>query len=307
MSALKYRIWALDLSAFVISGCVSAPVSPKSVIPRPDGRYDNHAYLVDSSRMELSRVVSSIVTLTTRTTFTLPDGTPFEKKLVGSGVVVGGRFVLTVEHTTGQHEIEIETPLGPMKLQVEKMGEKTSLRHTGREHPLQALVRNREDDIALFEIPPGVRPPSFPYSMGDSDDLRVGNYIYVVGNPMNMGVNIRKGIVSALRAPREVSRVDAKNENAFMVSNGLSPGDSGTPVIAIRDGRFEMVGLSQGTFMGTGRLGWVIRINAVRQLLKKARALPEERWAMKPAPVKVGPESVPLAVPWFWGPVSILP
>ncbi len=307
MSALKLRIWALVLFASLVSGCVAAPAGPNAAVPRPDGRYDNHAYLVDSSRMELSRVVSSIVTLVTRTSFAFPDGTVFEKKLVGSGVVVGGRFVLTVEHTTGQHEIEIETPLGVMKIPVEKLGEKTYLRFAGKEHPLEALVRNREDDIALFEIPPGVRPPSFPYSLGDSDDFRVGNYIYVVGNPLNMGVNVREGIVSALRAPREVSRVEAKSENAFMVSNGLSPGDSGTPVIAIRDGRFEMVGLSQGTFLGGGRLGWVIRINAVRQLLKKARALPEERWAMEPAPVKTGPKSAPFAVPWFWGPVSNLP
>ncbi len=313
MSTWKPAPWVFAISVIFLTGCASAPSGPKAALPRPDGRYDNHAYLVDSSQMDLSRVVSSIVTLVTRTTFLFPDGSRMDKDLVGSGVVVGERFVLTVEHTVSQHGIKIATPFGVLKPQVEKVGEKTYLRHGGSEYLLRALVQDHEDDVALFEIPDGVRPPSFPYRLGNSDDLRVGNYIYVIGNPLNMGVNVREGIVSALRAPREISRVDAKGENAFMVSNGLSPGDSGTPVIAIRDGRFELVGLSQGTFVGSGRLGWVIRINAIRYLLKDAHALPKEKWAMMPAsapapvPVKTKAGESGGGFPRFWWPVSILP
>jgi hypothetical protein len=48
--------------------------------------------------MNLSQVVSSIVVLATRTDFELPDGTRLGTELVGSGVVVGGRYILTVEH-----------------------------------------------------------------------------------------------------------------------------------------------------------------------------------------------------------------
>ncbi|MBT3434549.1 MAG: trypsin-like peptidase domain-containing protein [Nitrospinaceae bacterium] len=307
MSAYKIRGHVLFLAATLLVGCASAPVSTEDRSPRPDGRYDNHAYLVDSSQMNLSRVVSSIVILVTRTKFRLPDGEEIEKELVGSGVVVGDRFILTVEHTVAQGTIKISTPVGVMKLQVKKLAEKTFLRHDGVEHPLRALVLSPEDDVALFEIPRGVNPPSFPYSLGNSDDLQVGNYIYAIGNPLNMGVNVREGIVSALRAPREVARVAAKNENAFMVSNGLSPGDSGTPVIAIRDGRFEMVGLSQGTFVGGGRLGWVIRINAIRLLINKARSMQKKEWAKTPTPVPLKIKNGWRPLSSLWGLVSMLP
>jgi S1-C subfamily serine protease len=68
------------------------------------------------------------------------------------------------------------------------------LRHDGVEHPLRVLVLGLEDDMALFEIPRGVSPPSFPYSLGNSNDLQVGNYIYAIGNTLNMSVNVREGI-----------------------------------------------------------------------------------------------------------------
>ncbi|MBI2175419.1 MAG: hypothetical protein HYU35_01665 [Parcubacteria group bacterium] len=78
---------------------------------------------------------------------------------------------------------------------------------------------------------------------------------------MNVGINVREGIVSSLKVPEIVSAADVVTANAFMVSNGLNPGDSGAPVLGIRDGVYELVGLSQGTFVAYQRMGWVIRIN----------------------------------------------
>lgn len=272
------RNFAAILFAVVIAGCAATPTQQTSRSLRPDGRYDNHSYMVDSSKMELSRIASSIVKLITRTTFEAPDGTRMQNELEGSGVVVAGRFILTVEHVVTVHSLKIQTPVGILEPPVKKIDEETYLRWNGEDHILKAMYRNKDDDIALFELPVDVDPPSYPYKVGNSDDLELGNYIYVVGNPMNLGVNVREGIVSALQAPDQISYINAKGENAFMVSNGLVPGDSGTPVIAIRDGNFELVGLSQGTFVGNTRLGWVIRINAILRLLYASRALPKDGW-----------------------------
>ncbi len=277
MPSNGFRHHAAILFALLLAGCASNAVQPTVEALQEDGRYDNNSYMVDSSKMKLSRIASSVVELITRATFVTPAGTRMQYELKGSGVVVG-RFILTVEHVVTLHGIKIQTPTGVLEPPVKKVEEVTYLRWGGGEHDLKVMYRNKDDDIALFELPLGVSPPSYPYEVGDSDDLRVGNYIYVVGNPMNLGINVREGIVSALIAPDQISRIDAKGKNAFMVSNGLVPGDSGTPVIAIRDGRFELVGLSQGTFVGNTRLGWVIRINAIRGLLSAANAIPDEGW-----------------------------
>jgi len=60
-------------------------------------------------------------------------------------------------------------------------------------------------------------------------------------------------------------------ENAFMISNGVNPGDSGTPVIAIRDGQYELVGLSQGIFTNAQNLSWAIKINPIINKLKQRK------------------------------------
>lgn len=283
------RCWhttRLLLVTLLLSGCAAAASAPAGFIPSPDGRYDNHTYLVDPSRMDVARVADSIVSLVTRTTFAGPGGEIIQRSLEGSGVVLG-RFVLTAEHTVGQHTLEIPTPFGSVEFPVLKKNEETFLRWRGVDYPLRVLYKDQAEDIALFELPAGVQPPSFPHPLGNSDDLQVGNFIYVVGNPMNLGVNVREGIVSALRAPGEISRIGAKGENAFMVSNGLLPGDSGTPVIGIRDGQFELVGISQGTILQNNRLGWVIRINVIRDSLRAAQAHLDERWAAPPRTLPV--------------------
>lgn len=261
--------------------------------PKPDGHYDNHTYLVDPSRMDLGRVVASFVTLQTKTKFEALEGKTVEFQKEGSGMVLDGRFVLTVEHVVAQHDLDVNTLLGAIKFPVRrKISEETSFRWMGKEHRLLPIYKNREEDIALLEIPLGVSPPSFPYRIGDSDDLRVGNFLYVVGNPLSTGVNVREGIVSALRAPARAAEAGVKPEHVFMVSNSLMPGDSGSPIIAIRDGRFELVGISQGTVRGNTRLSWGIRINTIRNLLRAARAIPPDKWAV-PMKAEAASDEIP--------------
>ncbi len=80
---------------------------------------------------------------------------------------------------------------------------------------------------------------------------------------MNYGINVREGIVSAMMAPDAISSILFRFENAFMISNGINPGDSGTPVIAVRDGQYELEGLSQGFFTSAQNLSWAIKINPI--------------------------------------------
>ncbi len=274
--------WTALLSLFLLAGYTISSVTPAERVPGTDGLYDNHPYLVDSSRMDLARIMASFVTLHTRTKFEALDGEVMEYQKSGSGLILDGRFVLTVEHVVSQHQYSVVTPLGVFQVPVKrKILEETSFCWNGKRYPLRSVYKNRDEDVALLEISSKVRLPSFPYQIGDSDDLQVGNFVYVVGNPLSVGVNVREGIVSAMRAPPEVSAAGVNPVHGFMVSNGLMPGDSGSPIIAIRDGRFELVGISQGTVTGNTRLSWGIRINVIRKLLEAAHALPSEKWAKR--------------------------
>ena len=262
--------------AWFLVGCgglrtAPGPGSGASLSGMRDGHYDNNTFLVNLGAMSLSRIMESLHPVSTEVQFrSNEDGRVFKKSLKGTGVVLFGKYLLTVEHVVTLDRATVATPFGEVALPASKISERTFLEHGGKRYPLERLVADGDLDVALFRLPKGLGMRSFPYRIGNSDDLQVGNFVYLIGNPMNFGINVREGIVSSLKAPKVVTQVNSIAENAFMVSNGLNPGDSGTPVIAIRDGRYELVGLSQGSFIRSQRLGWVIRINTI---LRRIQAL----------------------------------
>jgi hypothetical protein len=240
--------------------------------PMLDGMYDNNPILVNQRVMQIKRIIDSVYFLHTDTEFRLEDGEIFTAELDAAGVLILDRYILTVNHAVSQDSLQVEmlTPVGMQSMEVpaEKLSEKTYLKLGDRRIGLEEIVKGKEDDIAIFRVPDDVQLTSFPYKIGNSDELQVGNFIYVIGNPMNYGINVREGIVSAMMAPEAIAAVLPRFENAFMISNGVNPGDSGTPVIAIRDGNYELVGLSQGIFTNAQNLSWAIKINPIINKLK---------------------------------------
>ena len=255
-----------------ISGCVVSNPSlsklerrleSKLAALKSDGDYDYNTFLVDGKKVNLERILRSMFILKSIAEFEMSNGQVVHTASQATGVVLFDRYVLTVDHAVSNYTLELKSTRGGNLTPVRRTKQETFIFVDGTPHRLHGLLRDRYTDVALFRLPNGLKLPSFPYEIGNSDDLLVGHFIYVVGNPMNMGFNVREGIVSTVRAPERLSVITAVPANAFMVSNGLNPGDSGTPAIAIRDGQFELVGLTQGTFLTGQRLGWVIRINSI--------------------------------------------
>ena len=95
-------------------------------------------------------------------------------------------------------------------------------------------------------------------SIANSDDIRVGERVYAVGNPFGELVyTMTEGIVSAL--DRVVS-VEKKSINTFQLSAAVNSGNSGGPVY---DSKGEVVGIVTAKFMdGTVEgIGFAIPIN----------------------------------------------
>ena len=257
------RLFAILL--VFLMGCAMLPNSV-----RFDNQYDYGTSMV--VHHDLASLKSSIATFETVTHFVNEEDPKIksEHKMIGMGTVVNGKYILTVEHVVGVDGYYLRGPFGRMKMPgwtVEKRV--TTLLAHGERVPLKVLYRNKKLDLALMELPEGITATSFPGKLGDSDDLYVGNFIYLVGNPALGGLNVRQGIVSALQAPAGVSEVNSVAEHTFMISNGLVSGDSGTPVVAIRDGKYEIVGLAQGVFYSSNKLGWAIRINLAKEEMKE--------------------------------------
>jgi S1-C subfamily serine protease len=260
-------------NTFIAVGLIIILTSCSSV-PMRDGQYDYSAFLVDSRRMDLSRIVNSVRQIVTETRFIGEGGEIIRSLTFGTGLILPDNRVLTVAHVVMVNKLtqQLLTPFGVITLVVseQRAGSETFMvEPEGQKIPLSPLLISDEDDVAIMSLPMGTKLESaFPYNIGNSDDLRIGNMVYVVGRPLDQDVNVREGIISGLRGNALTKEIYANPDNLFMFSSGIMSGDSGSPIIAIRDGVYEIVGMANGVVARESRLGCAIRINRVKELLQ---------------------------------------
>ncbi|MBA3654164.1 MAG: trypsin-like peptidase domain-containing protein, partial [Actinobacteria bacterium] len=109
-----------------------------------------------------------------------------------------------------------------------------------------AVVRVRGSDFAAAEL-------------GDADELRVGQLVVAVGNPMGLTGTVTAGVVSALgrSLPTRTESAARVVENVIQTDAALNPGNSGGALV---DGRARLVGVNTAV-AGIG-LGLAVPVNA---------------------------------------------
>jgi len=108
-------------------------------------------------------------------------------------------------------------------------------------------------------------------TLGNSDQLQVGEEVVAIGNPLSLESTVSNGIVSGIRT------VQDKGGAFLQVTTPISPGSSGGPLFNMAG---EVVGITTMYLEGGENLNFAIPINdAKRLLLDKSttiRALPNE-------------------------------
>ena len=245
-------------------------ISCAMIISNKDNMYDNNLINVNKNYMDLNKIYNSLYLVKTVTKFKYVTD---EKKkefgtedivTIGITVALNDKTLLTVDHIVTEYKLTFETPFGIISIPADKLEEKSYLLLDGKEYLLNRLFNEGNIDVALLGVVGDLRLNSYPYKIGNSDDLEIGNFVYVFGNPLSWGINLRSGIISSLDLHKDVAKIaDVNEKNAFVINAGLIPGDSGGVAIAIRDGEFELVGLLQGTHAGFNNMSWVIKINVI--------------------------------------------
>ena len=161
--------------------------------------------------------------------FNLPDTS--RTMSAGSGVIVDAAagYVLTNHHVI-ENASEIAVSL--------KDGRRLTAKLVGSDPATDvALLRTNGKDLTAVEI-------------GDSDKLRVGDYVLAIGNPFGLGQTVTSGIVSALGR----SGLSKEGyEDYIQTDASINPGNSGGALITL-DGR--LVGLNTAILSpGGGNIG----------------------------------------------------
>jgi regulator of sirC expression with transglutaminase-like and TPR domain len=195
------------------------------------------------------RTVEQITTMARKSvvviTFTARDG---KRQGLGTGFVVkGDGLIATNLHVIGEaRPITVETADG-------KRFPVTSVHASDRARDL-ALLRVAARDLTALEL-------------GDSDQLKEGQAVVALGNPLGLTFSVVSGVVSGKR------EIDGKP--MIQLAIPIEPGNSGGPLLDMQ-GRVQ--GILTMKSLVTRNLGFAVPINGLRPLLDKPNPIPMTRW-----------------------------
>jgi len=129
----------------------------------------------------------------------------------------------------------------------------------------RVIGRDAKTDIALIKIDAAGHLPMAP--LGDSDGLRVGEWVIAIGNPFGFDHSVTAGIVSG-----KGRFIPGNYDNFIQTDASINPGNSGGPLI---DRRGAVVGVNTAIYTQTGSsmgIGFAVPINLVKEELPQLRS-----------------------------------
>ncbi|MDY0163133.1 Do family serine endopeptidase [Desulfobotulus sp.] len=170
----------------------------------------------------------------------------FRQQSLGSGFLISEDGYIV----TNNHVIE-----GADKIQVKLK--------SGEEYDAEIVGRDTKTDLALIRI---VAENPLPHiRMGNSDALKVGEWVVAIGSPFGLEQTVTAGIVSAK------GRVIGSGPYADFIQTdaSINPGNSGGPLINL-DG--EVVGINTAIVSSGQGIGFAIPVNLARGIIDQLRA-----------------------------------
>ena len=163
--------------------------------------------------------------------FGMPQGTPQPREKVGSGsgvIIREDGYIVTNNHVIeGATEIEVTL-------------------NTNQTYPARLVGTDPATDVALLKID-AAGLPVVPF--GDSDKLRLGEWVIAIGSPYDLRSTITAGIVSAKGRSMPNYSGEFKIESFIQTDAAVNPGNSGGALV---DKSGNLVGINTAIISNTG-------------------------------------------------------
>jgi Do/DeqQ family serine protease len=180
--------------------------------------------------------------------FPMPPESRRDFQSAGSGVIVDAEsgYVLTNYHV------------------IENADRITVMLADNRSLQAEVVGSDANSDVAVLRVSADslVEMP-----LGDSDQLRVGDFVIAIGNPFGLAHTVTSGIVSGLGR----SNINPDNPDAYedfiQTDASINPGNSGGALVNLRG---ELIGVNSAILSGSGGnigIGFAIPVNMARSVM----------------------------------------
>ena len=128
----------------------------------------------------------------------------------------------------------------------------------GREFKAKVIGRDSKTDLALIKIS-SVFENLPVLSLGDSDKMRVGDWVIAVGNPFGLEETVTQGIISA--TGRAIG--SGPYDDFLQTDAPINPGNSGGPLVNLKG---EVIGINTAIITGGQGIGFAIPSSLARTI-----------------------------------------
>jgi len=134
----------------------------------------------------------------------------------------------------------------------------------GRDYPAEVKGTDPATDLALLKIDAG---DDLAYlRLGDSDSLRVGDWVMAIGSPLSLDHTVTVGVVSA--KGRSLGISDTSFENFIQTDAAINFGNSGGPLVNLAG---EVVGINTAINFGAENIGFAVPSDTLKQILPQLK------------------------------------
>lgn len=256
----------LALMIITISGCLvvlpepqessSEPVStidPADIVPIDPGWsaeiYSGDIETLPSIADVVEKVFNSVVAINTEVVVDYIFPGPQTQEGAGSGWILREDGIIV----TNNHVVE-----GAKKITVELADGRTY--QTGQEN----VYRDPRTDLAVVKVAASGLPAA---TVGDSENLRLGEWVVALGNPLGQGLRIKEGTISGIKVSLPIEE-GQKLYDLIETSAAINPGNSGGPLM---DMMGHVVGITSAKIAAVGveGLGYAISSHTAMPIIEE--------------------------------------
>lgn len=196
------------------------------------GSIDNEITLLKASTSsDFSGIIESAIKSVVTVRTDLSQGSGF--------IIADGGYVITNEHV------------------MEGASAAGIITYDGQLHQVILIGKNTNMDIALLKIDGTYSP----ISLGNSDEVNIGEKVIAIGNPLGLQFSVTEGIVSS------TNREGENGIKAYIQTDAaLNPGNSGGPLI---DTSGKVIGINNFKISGSENIGFALESNYIKQVVNE--------------------------------------